>query len=337
MKTEFTLFSQMYSCYYQVVRHILSQASGNFLTKQQMKEIADTYSYQESALSIIPSLIQGDWPFLEKIPASPAASSDRYRSRLTFSGRDFPTPLTALQKAWLKSLLGDPRIRLFLTDCQLALLENVLEDVPALFRVEDFHCFDQYRDRDPFTSIQYRAHFATLLEGIEKRELLTISCLTGRQRILTATWLPCRLEYCEKEGKFRLFCIARRKNGSPRMDVLNVGRILKIEKTGQISSEEFSIDVFLDKSLCPDPLVLELTNQRNALERAMLHFSCYQKKVERLDSGRYRCFIYYDKRWETELLIQVLSFGPMVRVLGPESFLCQVTERVRKQPDRPLE
>ena len=38
MKTEFTLFSQMYSCYYQVVRHILSQASGNFLTKQQMKE-----------------------------------------------------------------------------------------------------------------------------------------------------------------------------------------------------------------------------------------------------------------------------------------------------------
>ena len=99
MKTEFTLFSQMYSCYYQVVRHILSQASGNFLTKQQMKEIADTYSYQESALSIIPSMIQGDWPFLEKIPASPAASSDRYRSRLTFSGRDFPTPLTALQKA----------------------------------------------------------------------------------------------------------------------------------------------------------------------------------------------------------------------------------------------
>ena len=49
------------------------------------------------------------------------------------------------------------------------------------------------------------------------------------------------------------------------------------------------------------------------------------------DSNTYRCTIYYDKRWETELLIQVLSFGPVIKVLGPESFLEQVRERVEKQ------
>ena len=42
------------------------------------------------------------------------------------------------------------------------------------------------------------------------------------------------------------------------------------------------------------------------------------------ESGTYRCTIYYDKRWETELLIQVLSFGPVVKVLGPESFLSHI-------------
>ena len=79
-------------------------------------------------------------------------------------------------------------------------------------------------------------------------------------------------------------------------------------------------------------MVLEITTERNALERALLHFSCYQKKVERLrDSNTYRCTIYYDKRWETELLIQVLSFGPVVKVLEPESFLEQIRERVRNQ------
>lgn len=33
------------------------------------------------------------------------------------------------------------------------------------------------------------------------------------------------------------------------------------------------------------------------------------------------CSIYYDKADETELLIDILSFGPVVRVLGPEPFL----------------
>lgn len=348
MKTDFTLFSEMYNCYYQVVRHILDQASLSALTEKQMMEITHTYGYQESALSIIPSLIHGDWPFLEKaedlkssyksqpLPRCSPLLPARYRSRLGCL-QSQSLPLTSLQKAWLKSLLSDPRIRLFLTDQQLSLFKDALGDTKPLFHTTYFHSFDQYRDHDPFTSIQYRAHFRTLLQAIEAKQWLTISYLSGHKRTFTATWLPCRLEYGEKEGKFRLFCIGRKKNGVPRMDVLNVGRILKIEETGQISTMKVSIDTFLDKALCREPLVLEITDQRNALERTMLHFSCYQKKVERLSSSRYRCSIYYDKRWETELLIQVLSFGPVIQVMEPEVFLHQVTERVSHQPDSPLE
>ena len=116
------------------------------------------------------------------------------------------------------------------------------------------------------------------------------------------------------------------------MDVLNVASIFSIKKTGRFYPAFVETDLYLDHTLCKDPLILEITTERNALERTMLHFSCYQKKVERLEeSGTYRCTIYYDKRWETELLIQVLSFGPVVKVLGPESFLSQMQKRVRNQ------
>lgn len=116
------------------------------------------------------------------------------------------------------------------------------------------------------------------------------------------------------------------------MDVLNVARILSIHKAGPISFPSVDVDQLLDHSLCNNPLVLEITTERNALERTMLHFSCYQKKVERLNkSGSYRCTIYYDKRWETELLIQVLSFGPVIKVLEPESFFAQIQKRVENQ------
>ena len=41
--------------------------------------------------------------------------------------------------------------------------------------------------------------------------------------------------------------------------------------------------------------------------------------------------LYYDPSDETELLIELLSFGPVIRILGPENFLKQVRERVKRQ------
>ncbi|MBR3042052.1 MAG: hypothetical protein IKH94_05195, partial [Eubacterium sp.] len=45
----------------------------------------------------------------------------------------------------------------------------------------------------------------------------------------------------------------------------------------------------------------------------------------------YKCEIYYGQGNETELLINILSFGPMVKVIGSERFLKQLKERLKKQ------
>lgn len=320
----FSLFSELYTCYYQVVARILEEAARHPLTRRQIEDLVREYGYDESALALVPRLIQGDWPFLEK------TSSGDYTSLL--KNPLFPQTLTRLQKSWLKALMSDSRFRLFFTDTELALLEELLSDIPPLYRTSDFCLFDQYGDHDPFSSAMYREHMQTILGAICGRRFLSVSYLSRKENILTHTWLPCRLEYGQRDGKFRLYAIATRKDGKKRMDVLNVARILSVKDTGRLYPYPVDVDSFLDHALCKEPLVLEITTERNALERAMLHFSCYQKQVERQkDSNTYRCTIYYDKHWETELLIQVLSFGPVVKVLGPETFLRQIRERVRKQ------
>ncbi len=48
---------------------------------------------------------------------------------------------------------------------------------------------------------------------------------------------------------------------------------------------------------------------------------------------RYQITLRYDHDDETELLIRVLSFGPMLRVVGPESFISLIRERLVKQKD----
>ena len=324
--TDLPLFSELYTCYYQVVAKILDEASRQMLTRRQIEDLAQINGYGESALSIVPRLIEGQWPFLRRKNTDPPTYACALKHPL------FPQPLTRLQRSWLKALLSDPRIRLFFTDEQLTTLEGYLSDTAPLFRMSDFCLFDQYKDHDPVSSVMYRQHMHTILEALPQRRFLSIDYLSRKDRILTRTFLPCRLEYGQRDGKFRLYAMSLTKNGRQRMDILNAARILSVKKTDSMFPFPVDVDRFLDNAFCQEPLVLDITTKRNALERAMLHFSCYQKKVERLkDSNTYRCTIYYDKRWETELLIQVLSFGPVVKVLGPKAFLDQIKERVRKQ------
>lgn len=76
---------------------------------------------------------------------------------------------------------------------------------------------------------------------------------------------------------------------------------------------------------------MDLYDTRNALERAMLHFSDLEKETERIDDRRYRITLHYRQGDETEILIRILSFGPVLKVLEPESMVAQVRERLAKQ------
>jgi len=78
-------------------------------------------------------------------------------------------------------------------------------------------------------------------------------------------------------------------------------------------------------------LVMELKNERKALERVMLHFSHFEKETEKLDNMHYRITVKYDKDDETEILIRILSFGPMIKVVSPNGFIEQLKNRINKQ------
>ena len=80
-------------------------------------------------------------------------------------------------------------------------------------------------------------------------------------------------------------------------------------------------------------LDLEITNERKALERSMLHFSHLRKETEHAGENLYRMRLWYRPEDETELVIRVLSFGPMIRVIAPEGFKRQIVHRLTKQTE----
>ena len=74
--------------------------------------------------------------------------------------------------------------------------------------------------------------------------------------------------------------------------------------------------------------MFELEDQRHALERVLPHFAHLEKETKRLDETHYRVTLKYDKADETEMVIRILSFGPMVRVLEPRRIIDELQKRI---------
>ena len=63
----------------------------------------------------------------------------------------------------------------------------------------------------------------------------------------------------------------------------------------------------------------------------MLHFSHLEKETEKLGDKKYRVKLLYETEDETEMLIRILSFGPMIKVLSPQNLIEQIKNRIEKQ------
>ena len=80
-----------------------------------------------------------------------------------------------------------------------------------------------------------------------------------------------------------------------------------------------------------------LHDERNALERVLLHFSHFEKETLKLDHRLYQIKLRYDRDDETELLIRVLSFGPTVEVLESENFKNLIIAKLKAQKSCEIE
>ena len=318
------LFDKIYGCYYHIIRRMLNQAADHPLTRQDMEDICRTLGFQESALAILPKIKDGTWPLFQE------NGLRTYTSRLHTP--PCPLPLTSLQKAWLRSLLSDPRIHLFLDETEQAGLEQLLADTQPLYNERDFYYFDRYKDGDPYDSPEYREHFHIILTALREHRILLTAYEGKKGRTHTFEVLPYQLQYSSKDDKFRLCCLQLHRETFSRNTILNLGRIKDCHVTSRPCPPDLKARSFQPVQKAANPVVLEISGERNSLERCMLHFANYEKHTEYDEDKKcWVCSIYYDLADETELLIDILSFGPVVRVLGPPSFIRQIQKRVRRQ------
>lgn len=305
------LFSEIYSAYYNTVASIISSSQLGKLDSDLLFKIVKESAFSESFMTIGSALETGKWPLIKR----------DYSTNI----QNIPTmPLSVLQKRWLKALCNDKRIRLFVNDEVLERLKNQLQDVEPLFTENDYYLYDKYSDGDPYDDSDYIKNFRTVLEAIHQKKTISVE-YTGRfgqQKRFVCS--PYKIEYSEKDDKFRI--ISKVKN---RHSILNIARINSCELTENSKVEDLPEDVLPDNRRTS--VTLEIYDERKAMERVMLAFAHFEKSAVQISDEVYQLTLNYDSFDETELVVRVLSFGPMVKVLEPDRFRNLIQERISKQ------
>ena len=295
------IFNEIYSAYFNTVAKIITAViDGNTDDKSINKIISDN-AFGESVLTVLPSLKSEKWQLVHADMTTPLTHR--------------PTmPLTLIQKQWLKAISLDPRIKLFGIEL------SGLEDVEPLFTADDYLIYDKYSDGDPYEDEKYIEHFRTVLSAIKNGQNIKIEMLNRKGNTVYSRCIPKKLEYSEKDDKFRLVT-----EGCRFIRTVNINRITKCRI--------YTGDTVI-KSLSPEPkhewVTLKVKEERNTLERCLMHFAHFEKRAERAE-GHYLLHIKINPDDEPELVIRVLSFGPTVEVSEPESFKKLIIDKLKSQ------
>lgn len=327
------IFYEIYGAYFRTAEKILSKAFQCGISEKDIYNTVQTEAFRDSLLFIPQKIIpdkngNSDWGLLKR------------NGSLFISATKNPPPkfVTALQKSWIKAKLSDPKFRLFFTDDVLSALEKDMEDIKPLFLSRDFKSFDVFADGDDFLSESYGENFRAVVSAIKKREIISIGYRSGKNNFIRGRFLPLKLEYSRKNDKFRLYCLRvkrDRKSGADKIGgrgIFNLGRVTELYPTGVCANITPDMREYFRAARCCEPVQIEVSDERNGIERFMVEFASFEKRVEfDPDTGKCAVSIWYDKADETELLIRLLGFGPVVKILGPKDFRRQATRRVKAQ------
>lgn len=306
------IFNEIYGTYYNTMAQIIRKALTGKLTQDGLYFCIMENAYSESVVPITDSIDKEKWQLLK---------FEREKNLYSSVIKHIPEmPLTKLQLQYLKAILNDKRLGLFELDFEY--LEKQLVDVEPLWDSKDYEVFDKYQDGDNFEDASYKKRFRMIIEAKQKQLTLDFTLKNRYGKEYRVAGIPEKIEYSEKDDKFRVLLAGRTE-----AHTINLGRIIALhfvensQKQSCYDSGEFNTET----------IVLELKDERNALERVSMHFANLKKRTTKIDEDKYRMELEFNRDDETEMVIRLLQFGPVIKVLEPNYIVAEIVKRLSMQ------
>lgn len=318
-----SIYNEIYGLYYFMLAKILERAAEKDITTKEISSIVAQYGFSESNLYFTPDVVSQGGQGYNLLKESEGG----YYSILKSSPVGY---ITNLQKSFIKSMIDDKRIRLFFEKPMLDELNKALSDIEPLYNTDDVILKETAIDSDNYSDEKYIQNFKSILYSIRNNKAMRICFNTSKGERKTIKLAPYKLEYGIRDDKFRL-CGVSIYNEKPKGFVkINLARILTITTLQQ--SFKLDFETYIAAKRKSEPIEIEVYNLRNGFERVFIGLSNYERISSfHEDTGKCSIKIFYTADDEQELLIQLLSFGPAIKVLGPVDFKSKFVERIQKQ------
>ncbi len=316
-----SIYNEIYGLYYYMLDMILKKASDGPISITEINSIVSEYGFSESSIYFTPDVVSKEgYNLLRKCDCG-------YISALKYSPKEF---LTSMQRRFIKSMLQDKKIHLFLDDEMLSELNSIFMDEEPLFNLDNAVLTETAMDSDNYSDEKYIDNFKTILNAIRNGNALRIVFDTSKGLRKTMKIMPYKLEYGVRDDKFRLCGVSIFYERSKSYVKINLGRIISITTLSQ--SFDIDFEAFIAQKRKAEPIEIEVSNIRNGIERVFIGLSNYER-ISSYDeeTGKSTIKIYYGEDDEQELLILLLSFGPAIKVLGPPEFRDKFIDRIKRQ------
>ena len=312
------IFAAIYSLHYKALKTLIEQLSKSPMTKREVEAFL-------TDILLDPDMV-GE--FMDRLPEFRLVSVGEDGLYYTEISDMVDLPLTTLERRFLRTVLNDPRATLFDVDM------SGLEDVDPLYYPEDVVYFEKYDDGDDYSDPKFAEVFGTIEAAMTRRGVLDITFEGRDSTTYSVECIPEELKYSRLNDRFRLIATKRNRGAADNIPVdtfkVNLASIISCREVDRLRAGEAEPDrAFGDIN----KLVFDVKNIRNARWRVAAHFSGFKKTVMDLGNDTYQVSVEYDADDEAEMVTRVLSFGPAITVLEPQTVIDRIKAKLARQTE----
>ncbi|WP_291300088.1 WYL domain-containing protein [Desulfosporosinus sp. BICA1-9] len=216
-----------------------------------------------------------------------------------------------------------------LSDETLAQLQTILRDIDTPIKKDYLEMTNIIQLPEISQPDIYQDNFRLLLEALIQEKPIRYDNQDRKGYVhKNKLAMPVSLEYSIRDGRFRISMFSLDDNRPIMANLFTLSNLRIVNEKVPIDRE--TARALLFEKYSQEPIVLEVTDKKGAMERSFMCFSGMERSAKHLGNNKYELQLHYYLFEEENLIRSIISLGPYVKVTSPQRIADEIISRVRK-------
>lgn len=327
------LFSEVKNRYFQLIFRIINECARG-KAKSEILRIVDEGEFEQKVIGknqkSFADLVLNKCETDENLNLLTERDGMFYPSIENAGKPPLPVRFSILEKAWLKALLEKEGVRMALSKETFDKLQNELDGVDTPIRDEYFELTNRIKLPSVVEQETYEKNFRLILNALIHEKPIRYSNTDKKGNIYSNRLaLPASIEYSMRDGRFRVSMYSLDDNRPIMANIFTLSDLRVVDEDVGIDRETAKKLLF-EQKYSEEPVILEVTDKKAAMERCFMCFSGMERTARDLGNKIYEIRLNYYLFEEENLIRSIISLGPYARVLSPQRIADEIVARVKK-------